>query len=451
MGSYAELRVDGFYLGGTKNDIDPAVMTLFRESDRQMSRSLAAEFRSERGSQRSYEFEDDESIDFVRYTCPVAHAIDRLELAGFTRQVAADGFARGLAEEVAFNERFRRDYPDLLDDELAVLQGLDLDSWIIGISQIHDRGLRPMSRNEGGCESLSALLRYMLCTKGYEFYGFPGHEHRHFLRLVLEAFDSSALVVYDLTDLALGGWVDSSADLVAVADFMLSQDFIATRRVIVLTEGSTDSRVLSSALRIIYPHLAEYFHFLDFEQSNLGGGAGALANTAKAFAGAGIVNRTIALFDNDAAGHDAIRGLRATSLPDSLRILTYPPIAALASYPTLGPSGRIRMDVNGLAGSLELYLGSNALQGPDGDPIPVQWRGYIQGVRRYQGELTDKRTPLDRFDDFVRRCEADQARPSEWDWAGLRAILDALRRAFHALDAEEIEAWESDDLHADSI
>ena len=442
--------MDGFYLGGTKNDIDPTVMTLFRESDRQVIRRPSTEFKTERGSENYYDFEDDDSVDFVRYACSAAHAIDRLELAGFTRQVAAAGFARGLTQKVAQYDELRREHPDLFDDESLVLHDLDLDRWIGGIRTIHDLGLLPMVRNDKGCESLSPLLNYMVCEEGYEWYGFPGSEHRHFLRLVLEGFDPGAPVVYDLTHLALGGWVDSSADLVAVADSMLAQDFVATRRVIVLTEGSTDSRVLSSALALVYPHLAEYFHFLDFEQANLGGGAGALANIVKAFAGAGIVNRTIALFDNDTAAHDAIRLLRAATLPDSLQVLTLPPLDELLNYPTLGPNGRTYMDINGLAGSLELYLGSAALEGSDGEPIPVQWKGYVAGLGRYQGELIDKRTPHDRYGDFVRRCERGQAVPSDWDWVGLRTILDTLRGAFHAVDAEEIEAWDRDSLNSDS-
>ena len=41
--------------------------------------------------------------------------------------------------------------------------------------------------------------------------------------------------------------------------------------------------------------------FMDFEGVRIGGGAGSLVNIVKAFAGAGIVNRTVALFDNDTA------------------------------------------------------------------------------------------------------------------------------------------------------
>lgn len=450
MGSYAELRVGDFYLTSTKNDIDPTLMTLFRESDRVVSRGPPDLFPRERMTGDPLELEDAEPVDHVRYRCVVRHAIDRLDLAGFTREVASRGFARGLEARLRDLARWSRDYADLVGAEVAVLRGLTLDDWIDGIREISARGLRPSFRDDENCVSLPPLLNYMLCQHGHDAYGFPGYEYRHFLRLVLEGFDSEAEVAYDLTDLVLGGWVESTDELVAAAESTLSRDFISSQRVIVLTEGATDSRVLSAALRVVYPHLAEYFHFLDFEQSNLGGGAGALANTVKAFAGAGILNRTVALFDNDAAAHDAMRTLRGVSLPTGIRVATYPDIDFLTDYPTIGPTGPARMNVNGLAGSLELYMGSSALADSDGEPIPVQWKGYVAAVARYQGEITDKRLPLERFEDFMLRLSRGQARADEWDWRHLREILDVLRRAFHDVDSKAIEAFELSEFYSGS-
>jgi hypothetical protein len=89
----------------------------------------------------------------------------------------------------------------------------------------------------------------------------------------------------------------------------------------ILTEGVTDRRVLEASLKLLYPHLAEYYAFMDFDGANAPGGAGQLVNTVKAFAGAGIANRVIALFDNDTAARSALRGLEGVSLPSSMRVL----------------------------------------------------------------------------------------------------------------------------------
>lgn len=87
--------------------------------------------------------------------------------------------------------------------------------------------------------------------------------------------------------------------------------------------------------------------------------------------------------------------------------------------------------MNGLAGGLELYLGREVLERPDGTLTPVQWRGYDEGMREYQGEVIDKANLQARFEEKLRVCEADSSQIGHYDWSGMRAILDLLRSAFH--------------------
>jgi hypothetical protein len=173
--------------------------------------------------------------------------------------------------------------------------------------------------------------------------------------------------------------------------------------VVVLTEGRSDAAVLTRALGLLYPHLTDMIRFMDFSRRPEGG-AGPLVTTVRTFAGAGIANRLIAIFDNDSAAEDALTSLDIRSLPENIRILRYPNYHLASSYPTLGPPSigdggqEIRLaDVNGLAGSIEMYLGKDVLMQDDGDLMPVQWRSYLPKVRRYQGALLDKSGLQDRF------------------------------------------------------
>ena len=153
---------------------------------------------------------------------------------------------------------------------------------------------------------------------------------------------------------------------------------------IILTEGSTDIAILRSALDLLYPHLVGYYTFFDFRTSNSRGGAGQLAAVVKAFVAAGIANRVIALFDNDTAARDARRSLHSIPLPPNVVVLHYPDLDLLCNYPTVGPSGASTMDINGLAASIEMYLGEDVLS-TYGDLLPIHWKSFNETLYAYHG------------------------------------------------------------------
>jgi hypothetical protein len=77
-------------------------------------------------------------------------------------------------------------------------------------------------------------------------------------------------------------------------------------------------------------------------------------------------------------------------LPANIAIRQLPNLDFLKDYPTIGPSGAVRLDVNGLAASIELYLGEDVLK-IDGENLSaVQWTGYDKEMNQYQGEVLEK-------------------------------------------------------------
>jgi hypothetical protein len=235
--------------------------------------------------------------------------------------------------------------------------------------------------------------------------------------------------------------------MIRYAEYLISREYDVNRTTVVLTEGSTDRWIIAGAMKVICPHLAPFFSFMDFDGVRMEGGAGALANMVKAFAGAGILNRVIALFDNDTAGTLALQNLKRIALPANIKAFTLPPIDVARQYPTLGPGGVSVMDVNGMACGIELYLGNEILAQPDGTLAPVQWKGYDPKLRQYQGELLAKRDVIDRFKKKIAICESDRSRLPEYDWSGLGLVINLLRTAFHEDDAKahlEYEAWADD-------
>jgi len=438
MGSYSELRLGSFFLGSVKDDVDPRIMMLFRESDKRIFKVTPAQLRLEHGYDVD-ELEEDEPVTLVQYTCSASTARDRLELMGFTREVAEAGFKHGLKAEIARYERWTEVHPEqVFKETLQILLEFNLENWLANLEEIWRQGLKQTHVSDPACTGYPPLLRYMLCDNVNQWYGFPGYEYRHFIRLLLDVCTDTDELVYDLTDLVLGGWIEEADDLVRYTDALISDDFTVSRRIIILTEGITDKWILERSLRLLYPHLSDYFHFMDFGEAKVEGGAGSLANMVKAFAGAGIINRVIALFDNDTAAEAAIRSLSTIKLPDNIVVMKYPDIGLANSYPTIGPTGLVSMNVNRLAGSIELYLGEDVLRHIDGNLTPVQWRGYDSRLRQYQGEILNKTELQNKFEQKLKVCEADRAQINEFDWTGLRAIVDVMRSAFHHKDAAEI-------------
>src|SRR5207302_6625534 len=105
---------------------------------------------------------------------------------------------------------------------------------------------------------------------------------------------------------------------------------------IVLTEGRTDAEFIAAAVKIFYPHLADVMRFPDFGIKPEGG-VSAVVRNVKAFAAAGVANRTVAVLDNDSAAADGIRHHKDVTLPDNIRVMRYPDLDLARQYPTLGP------------------------------------------------------------------------------------------------------------------
>jgi len=60
-------------------------------------------------------------------------------------------------------------------------------------------------------------------------------------------------------------------------------------------------------------------------------------------------------------------------------------------------NSKLIMNLNGLAGLIEIYMGKDILTGNDGNLELVQWGGYMKRVKKYQGSLINKDAVGSRF------------------------------------------------------
>ncbi len=447
MGSYADLTLGKLFLADTKNRIDSDLIWLFRPSDKciehidrrnrnQLAKYIMDEYIDDYDEQNPY--------SLVKYRCKASVVRDRLNLKGFTLEVAEAAFNAGVKYRVRWLENFVHLSPSLteaVDEELRILNSLTVTDWIEALSRISDEVLKLGSLDTiSSMDAQTPLLRYML-QASRDCYGFPNIEKMQFplfVRLAVEAVSSDEHLVYDLTSLSSGGWIDEADEQVTATENLLYKDLHLVQNIIVLTEGDTDRWALQRSLKLLHPHLSDYFHFFDFTGKKVGGGVGELANLVRAFAAADVRHRILALFDNDAAATESLSTIDQVNIPRTIAIRQYPSIKLAEEYPTIGPSGNVRMDINGQAGSLELYLGRDVLRNSEGELTPVQWSGYKKKLGIWQGSILEKDRILSDFDKKLKCCEADSHKIDNYDWEGVRAILDMMFTAFHELDADVI-------------
>lgn len=433
MGSYAQCWLDDLFVGSSKNDIDPNLMSLFRAKDKVVLSEPLNDLSPPLEHYRD-QLEEDHNLKIVYYETRVDIARDRLDVLGYDLRTAEAAFQEWITGELeSSKERLKRlqtnnpAHRDLMEEhyqiEVEILSELSPTAWIEGLRIIHSSGLETnyYGRYEGPYENKK--VGYML---SHDWYGFPGYDLFVPLRLAIQSFEGGKKLIYDLTDLIWSDYFELDEDFVAYGVEIAGSEYSSQARTIVLTEGKTDAWILRASFEVLYPHLEGYYSFLDFESTRYGGGVGNLVNVIKALAGAGIVNNVVALFDNDTAAESACKSLEQVKLPSNIVILRLPDFPFLKSYPTIGPSGKVNLDVNGIASSIELFLGEDVLTTDEGKLAPIQWTGYDRTLNRYQGEVLEKSQIHNRF----RKKLADQKGKPGLEWDGLREVFEVIFHAF---------------------
>ena len=437
MGSWASLSINGYELGSTKSYVDPVAMTVFTESDR-----VALLVHDDQGSGGGADplppdWTDDDLAELedgvrlrVSYRASARAVSDRLEAMGVTLSVIRNAFERRLhdqADEIA--EAMERD--DMPRVGLAQLfrEATFLD-WSNAFRELMTLPLHPTWPFFVHEDLRTEMMRYIAEQAADEsFFGLPG-DVRYLLRAAAEVCGPDSIVEYDITELIGGGYYGPNESVAADAVAELRTISRLNVPTIVLTEGSIDGAMIEGAMALLSPHLLGYLTFLDFQRSNSPGGASALVAALKAFAGSGVANRVIGLLDNDTAGRSALRGLEKTDLPDSIRVVVLPDLPLARHYPTIGPSGPSTQDVNGMAGSIELYFGEDVLREDHGDLTPVQWHALDAAAGAWQGELRDKRRLQERFKQKLTAARLDPNLLSSLDWTGMELVIGQLLSAF---------------------
>jgi len=355
-------------------------MTMFRESDRRIF---------------TEKDEDGEDRECIAYENTARNIKQRLDVMGFSlhniEKAIQDNLPSFMEDEYEGENKFT-------SEEKKVLSSSVLSDWISACDILYRIPLRSVfdmdtekwdTEKKQRLKQLPVLAKVMLGDDPYGWVQQFPVDFRAAFRLCLENQDDDLLVRVDVSE-AVGWSYDEDDKICSDAIESFSAGLVHAEKIIILTEGETDTRILRKSLESLYPHLKDFYSFIDFSNLKVDGGAPNRVANVKMLAGSGILNRVIALFDNDTAGLEACNILSKVSMPDNIKVLRLPDIEIAKSYPTIGPTGLMNFDINGKACGIEMFLGTDVLKDDKGVLLPVFWGGYNTKIRQYQGEVDQK-------------------------------------------------------------
>ncbi len=363
MGSFSYLTVDDYPIYSVKNGYaENAAKLLFQVGDFILEKRLRKTrnalfwgdaYKKNRGTFRFFGFQQTAN-----------NCLRRLEIYGMSMKKAKSDFMR--ARKAAQKEGYIYEF---------AIDRVAFETYLAEVKYILNNKLREYDK-------LHTNLRESLIA---DELGIFGQSEAACLYCILSVLPPDALVEFDLTDVIAGGWVKES-----------DVRHIPTEKIIVLTEGKTDVEFIRGAMQRLYPHLLPYYHFIDFNEHKVESNASALAKLVTQFAAANVSHHMVALFDNDTVGIMEMKRIDQSKLPKTMKVIRLPDIDLAKKYPTIGPTGPKKMNVNGLACGIEMYTGVDVLQEAN-VLTPVLWKGYIDKASRYQGELDGKGLIQERF------------------------------------------------------
>lgn len=193
------------------------------------------------------------------------------------------------------------------------------------------------------------------------------------------------LVQWRYADYVDGGWAKKEDLLKPLPDH---------DKILLVTEGSTDSYIIERVLRELRPDIADFFHFIDMKEHYPFTGTGNLLRFCEGLASIKVQNKVLVLFDNDTAGTEGYEKCLKLNCPKNMVICKLPDNKYFNRFKTQGPSGISFENINGAAVAIECFLDLNKGGKDEGC---IRWASYNESLDRYHGVLDQKNSYVNAF------------------------------------------------------
>ncbi|MFZ6681215.1 HEPN/Toprim-associated domain-containing protein [Undibacterium sp. Tian12W] len=379
MGSFSGLNLGPFSITESKNEFVSHHRELFQEQDLVIS--------------PLHGFTEPEE----HYERPLRLVLERLELLGHTLERARQEFENPNPYSLV------DPLPLSFDQVMDVLRTVDVSKLNVGYTDVREIGkiapldiqqliatVRPPDQFENDHWDLDALI------ENFDPYTL--------LRIFAENPVNLELpVIWYFDEVVQAGWIERDEIQVGLNKYAAY---------LLVTEGSSDAKILRHAFEVLRPNISAFFRFVDMADGYPFTGTGNLVNFAKGLVSIHIQNNVVFIFDNDAEGVASMNKCNAFALPGNMKMMKLPDLDAFKRFPTIGPQGPSLDDINGRGAAIECYLDlpENAC---------VRWSNYNEALGVYQGALEHK-------DKYKKEFLSLNGRVESYDYQKLECILDAI-------------------------
>ena len=420
MGSMILLSVGRLEIAWGKNHFFPDFSTLFQASDLQdVPYYYAGDAIPEK---------DDEWEVITEYKegllKPLSEVIDRIKLLGYTSEYCKDEFNYLCEMNGLDTEKFTFEHLKTALETVDVYSiSLDYGQGGEDFGKFFRRELFPRL----GLEKIVEDSKYAEFEAGYAMENLSPYT---ILTLLANNPTAKNLpVIWGFKDLEENGWAKKS-------------DFVSlpppSKRFLIVTEGSSDTKIIKQAFKLLKPHLADFFEYVDMEDGYPFAGTGNMINFLKGLIKISVQNNVVVLFDNDVAGVETYNRCHELPLLENIRVLKLPDMDNFQQFNTIGPNGSQKSNVNGQGAAIECYLDLPK-------DAAVRWNNYNSRMKAYQGELIKKT-------DYMRKFLSQRKKSSAYDYSKIEAILDMIITQCSEIQQEnvrkELGSTEFDSQHS---
>ncbi|MFT8555367.1 MAG: HEPN/Toprim-associated domain-containing protein [Zymomonas mobilis] len=406
MGTEIELTVGGIAIDWSKNSMGVDYRELFKKSD--LTRRYS--------DQISYDEDRELSDRDAAYVRPLSKILPRLEILGFSLDKAKEEYNNIIIEEDTYNDHvssedricfltfeefceFINSHP-LNELDQTYIEDLDGDvrkGKLLEEKNLIDRIPKAFLFGTSGHYSEASYFRNVVCIL---------NPYSMLLIFGLNPENANAEVVWQYGPLVDNGW--ASAD-----DFKIEE---RENKILLVTEGSSDTSIIKHALELLRPNIVNYFEFIDMENNYPFTGTGNLFKFAQGLKHIDVLNKIIFLLDNDTEGCIAFNKLQELEMPSNIQAILLPDLDDFSNFPTKGPDGDSHANINGRAVAIECFLDLELKNRPHARII---WSSYKKEVKKRQGALEFKESYTKHF--FKSDIKSDN-----YNTTKLEIVLDKL-------------------------